>query len=137
LPETGFTELFTRYAKTMVQVGDAPADMPDGLSFRFDLQPLTPPDQSGATFRLIWQGEPLAGHPVSVLVPGDAKRIVISGPDGHVQIDDPGSDTYLVNSVFMEPLDTGTEAVWHSHWASFYVETKTSQSQQIRNAAHK
>jgi len=100
--------------------------MPRQPPFRFDLFPVT-----ATSFRLSWNFQPLANHPVSILSEDGSKQIVRTDAKGMIVT--PATDgAILINSVYMEERPTETGVPWHSHWASFYLPDK---SQIAKNAA--
>ena len=135
LPPAGFSEMFTRYAKAIVHVGDRLANLPDHPTFRLDLTPLGGPRPNA--FRLTWEGAPLGNYPVSILTKAGPRQRVFTDAGGQLTLTNPLNAPFLVSAVLMEPLENDPKAVWHSHWASFYVGPSSSQSQQAKNEAHR
>lgn len=128
LPISGFTEIFSRSAKTLLRVGDASgADEPGGLPLEFVLEadPYDLDPEAPLAARLLWEEEPWANARV------DAAR---RRPDG--QVDSwilhtdaagrfalpTGRGAWMLGAVRMteptleEVADTG--ALWHSVWGS-------------------
>jgi hypothetical protein len=128
LPETGFHESYTRFAKSLVAVGDgAGADRPAGMETEFVAlaNPYTDDLSAGMPVQLLYQGKPRMNVQVEVFS---------RAPDGTVEdlfyrTDTEGKATipvvagheYLFDAVVMRPLPgtfaEGT-AVWESLWAS-------------------
>jgi hypothetical protein len=135
LPPAGFTEQFTRYAKALIHVGEPVAALPDHPTFRLDLTPLTGPRPH--VFRLTWEGAVLGNHPVSILTEAGPRQRLFTDAQGRLTLTAPPNVAFLVSAVLMEPLEDDPEAVWHSHWASFYVGPKSIHTQQAKNEAHK
>ncbi len=129
LPETGFAEVFSRYAKTLVSVGDGAGD-DQRTGLETEIVVLDNP----------YVSDPADGIRVQVFY-GDALRtdtqveLFDRGPDGAVALtlhrtDDAGIATlpvaaghdYLVSAVVLrEPdaaLAASSGAVWESLWAS-------------------
>ncbi|MGB1254838.1 MAG: DUF4198 domain-containing protein [Thiolinea sp.] len=132
LPETGFTEIYRRYAKTLVKSGSGKgADKPVGLPL--ELVMLNNPYTDSAqplSVQLHWQNEPFRNAQINAFFrpdsEPDAEAILTpyhTDEEGKVTIPRPAnSGVMLLNAVHMvEPdaatmLDTG--AVWESLWAS-------------------
>lgn len=124
LPEIGFAERYTRYAKALVQSGPVlPDDRDEPLGLAFELVAAANPYAAGLErmeVNLLWQGEPVAGHQVTVFE-DDGKvvsRVALhTDRAGAVAIAlDPGV-TYLINSVYLVPVEQ-EPVVWQSYWAS-------------------
>ena len=122
LPETGFAERYTRYAKALVQVGPvAPGatDRSNGMPFEI-VAGANPYAEGQAVLpvTLLWQGAPLAHWQISVFRDnGDVTRTPVrTDAEGRVELP-LGSGRYLLNAVLMEPADDDP-VVWSSHWAS-------------------
>jgi uncharacterized GH25 family protein len=138
LPASGFVEAYYRYAKSLVQIGDAQGhDEKLGLRFEWVLE--ENPYKSNkhtVSARLYWQGKPKPETQVSVFKRSDdqVERIVLStDTEGYVSIPTEQDAEYLVNAVHMtEPSKEtlGTEktkdAVWESHWASVTFMAKSA-----------
>jgi len=80
LPETGFTEIYTRFAKTLIAVGDgAGADRAFGMETEFVAlsNPYTDDLSQGMTVQLFYQGLPRIDSQV---------ELFDKSPDGAVQI---------------------------------------------------
>ena len=144
LPETGFKEVYRRYTKSLVKVGDGKGDdQVLGLPFEWVIEsnPYTSKEEN-ITARLLWQGKPLANYYVSVFNkiyetkdPGSnvlqianpkikemIKTELHTNEDGRVEIPRANGGIFLINAVRMiEPNDETaqqTGAVWESLWAS-------------------
>ncbi len=128
LPETGFTEEYTRFAKALVQVG--PVDERDrdaSLGLRFELVAENNPYAPGAetvTVTLLRLGEPVAGRQIAVFrCMGEVTRsIVRTDARGQAAIPIVGGGVFLLNAVDIRPVEPdATEkdaVVWASDWAS-------------------
>jgi len=129
LPETDITESYTRFAKSLVQVGGGSGrDRAVGLPFELVARtsPYTSIGESDITVKLLWRGEPHADAQITVF----RKRAGCKTTRTTVQTDGkglatvPGDDggRLLVNAVHMkEPsqrVRETTDALWHSLWTS-------------------
>jgi len=135
LPELGFYESYTRYAKALVTRGStAGSDKQTGLMF--ELIALKNPyefknsdAENMLPVKLIWKGKPFANSQISVFEnTGDEVKST------HIRTNEAGianlpitqNASYLLNSVQMTAELPETGVVWKSHWASltFTVETQ-------------
>ena len=130
LPEKGFIEKFTRNARALIQVGpvvDGQGDAPTGMPF--ELVAMGNPYTPGLTeigVRLTWNGAPAAGVQVALfLTPpganppnGVQRTLFTTDAAGRVAVPLTRAGRYMLASVHIEPVDSGTEAVWQSHWAN-------------------
>jgi hypothetical protein len=123
LPQSGFTERYTRHAKGLVQVGPVrPEDADLLIGMRYEAVAETNPYADGArevVVRLYWEKQPLAGRRVTLFRDDGTVTLtkVETDADGRVRLPISPGAAYLVSSVVMVPVDDGT-AVWQSHWAS-------------------
>ena len=129
LPESGFAERYTRYAKALVQVGPVIASDTDAQSgMRFELvaedNPYSPKLQL-LRVSLIWQGAPVANHQISIFRnDGVVTRTTeMTDATGRASIPLSGDGEYLLNAVYLEPVDA-PPVVWESHWASMSFKLK-------------
>ncbi len=128
LPETGFTEEYSRFAKALVQVGpvtERDRDAPLGL--RFELVAETNPYAPGAetvTVTLLRRDEPVAGRQIAVFrCAGEVTRtLVTTDTRGQAAIAIAGGGVFLLNAVDIWPVEPDPAekdaAVWASDWAS-------------------
>lgn len=128
LPDSGFKELFSRNAKSLVGVAEGSgSDKPVGLPLEFVLNdnPYTGAPSNPLGARLLWQGEPLAGALVRILrrtPEGEAHAIEMrTDAEGKIALP-PGPGVFVLNSVHMTEPDAAlaeeTGAAWHSIWGS-------------------
>ena len=144
LPEKGFKEVYRRYPKSLVKVGNGIGDdQVLGLPFEWVIEtnPYTSTEEN-IKARLLWQGKPLANYYVSVFnkiyetKDLEAKSFQVSNPkikdmiktelrtdeEGRVEIPRADGGVFLINAVRMiEPNEDTTQqtgAVWESLWAS-------------------
>jgi uncharacterized GH25 family protein len=117
-------EIFSRCAKAIVSSSasaSSPAALKDqalGLRLELIAEKITP--GKPATFRLLYEGQPLEGALV-VAIPKDAplqKVTARSNKAGRVNITLPGGGVWLVKAVHMVPAPRETAAEWESLWAS-------------------
>lgn len=126
LPGSGFTEAYTRNAKSLIQVGPVgPGDVDRATGLRFEL--IARKNPYGAALArlpvtLLWLGEPAANTQISVFrkpVAGSVERsTVLTDADGNAEISLAGGGQFLLGAVHMEEVDEETGAVWLSTWAS-------------------
>lgn len=125
LPDSGFVEQYTRYAKALVAVGGGTgADLATGLEAEIVAlaNPYTDDMTGGLPVRVLYQGTPRPEAQVEVF----AKT-----PDGTVsvttqQTDEKGETivsvapghSYLLDAVVLRPAPDGRDYVWESLWAA-------------------
>lgn len=128
LPESGFIEAYTRYAKALVQVGPVRAqDQDQSLGLALELVALANPYAQGINalpVKLTWRGAPLARSQISIFRRGDEviRTTVVTDAQGGAEIPIIEKGEYLLNAVFMEPVTGGGDVAWQSHWASLTFE---------------
>lgn len=132
LPQTEFKEIYARFAKTLVQVGEPGigADQETGLTI--ELTALANPYglARGQTLpvRLTFNGKPLTNMPIKTFFGHgtDQLAFVRTDADGRAEIPDSGAGPYLLNSVLILPEDQNSDkalgSVWRSYWASLTFE---------------
>lgn len=136
LPETGFSEIFIRFPKALVKVGEGKGqDTRLGLPFEWlvETNPYTTKfddENSGVKLQLLWQGEPLADTHVNVFnkpnhfsKKAETKLTVLrTDTDGRVVVPAGDGGMFLINAVKMNEASPETTkesgAVWVSLWAS-------------------
>lgn len=130
LPEAGFTETYTRFAKTIL-VRDIPkkgiADRYSGMEVEFILEKtwLHKEARDSLPIRLFYQGRPLAGAKVTVFEKSPDSKIsrktYLSDKGGYVYVTPVSGYEYLIDHVTIRPIDPDKNpygAVWESLWAS-------------------
>jgi len=127
LPETGFAEGYTRFAKALVAVGEG-RGADKALGLRFELVALSNPytDAGPTEVQLLQEGAPAPDIQVAVFRrdgTGTVTREVMrTGADGRARIERRGAALVLVSAVTMveprEALAARKGVVWHSLWAS-------------------
>ncbi len=135
LPELGFYESYTRYAKALITRGStAGSDKQTGLLFELialknPYEFKTSNSENMLPIKLIWKGKPFANSKISVFEnTGDEVKST------HIKTNEVGianlpvttNASYLLNAVQITAELPATGVVWKSHWASltFKVEAK-------------
>lgn len=135
LPEANFEEVYRRFAKTYIKVGDGQgADQPVGMAL--ELVALDNPYEVGdVTFELLRDGAPEPGAQVAVwsrefgakdeagTVPKGERVLLRTDTSGKVSIPTVAGREYLASAVLIEApgdeqLAERPNAVWYSLWAS-------------------
>lgn len=134
LPVYGFGEGYTRFAKSLIAVGEgAGRDARTGMPFELvALQnPYTDYISNGLPVRLFWGANGISGIQIDIFRrPSDGsevvKTLVVTDETGLAFIPIIGGDIYMINAVHMiipsEDDIKRTGAVWHSLWASMTFE---------------
>lgn len=125
------TELFRRYAKSLVGVGDAAgADAPVGLYAELTAltNPYTDDLSGGFEVRLTEAGAPVADYQIEVfsLPDGGGDALIETyrtDADGRATFPVVPGAEYMVDSVLMRRPAAGADADWHSHWANLTFRT--------------
>jgi len=128
LPVLDFTELFKRFAKSLVKVGEGKGqDRLMGLPFEWVVldNPYTHPEKKKIAAQLFFEGKPFPESMVNVFIKRDDKvdQIKLETDEmGKVEIPVAGGGFFLINAVHMvEPspeIASLSKAVWMSLWAS-------------------
>jgi len=135
LPEKDFTETYIRFAKTILIRGtDAPglADRYSGMEVEFVAENDTPQndtphnkDTRPLSFRLFYQGKPLAGAKVTIFEKGSDGKIFTENhrtdAQARVYLKPKSGHEYLIDHVTIRPPLNGKNpmgAAWESLWAS-------------------
>lgn len=127
LPETGFKEMYSRYAKSLIAVGAGEgSDAPVGLITEIVAlnNPFTDDLTGGMTLQVLYEGAPRAQAQVEVFARGSDDTVTVTlhqtDEDGRVTIPVAPSTEYLVDAVLLRPVysDSLDEPVWESLWAS-------------------
>lgn len=141
LPASGFEEVYRRFAKTYLKIGDVSLD--DGgqdkpVGMALELVALANPYEAGRAdvpFQLLRDGEPEADAQVAVWsrvfgatdeagnVPEGERVLLRTDSDGRVVIPTVAGREYLASAVLIEEpgaeeLAERADAVWYSLWAS-------------------
>lgn len=128
LPDTGFTESYRRYAKTLIAVGDgAGADQAMGLRIEIVAlaNPYTDDLTTGLPLQVLRDGQPLPGAQVELFATSADGTVTqafhTTDPAGVALVPAQPGITYLADTVDIYALpndDPATGPVWHSDWAS-------------------
>lgn len=134
LPDSGFIERYSRYAKSSILIGPQDAavrggvnDRAVGMEVEFVLTGLSVSDGASQVLaiQLLYQGVPLPGAQVTLFTrtPEDEVTSISfpSGPDGMIEVIALPEHDYLLDHVTLRALDPQTDknkAVWESLWAS-------------------
>ncbi|UMA65282.1 DUF4198 domain-containing protein [Roseivivax marinus] len=129
LPENNVTEVYTRFTKALVGVGDgAGADAYRDMEIELvaETNPYTAELPGEMTVRLFYRGEPLADHRVTLFdrsASGDVTRgEATTDAEGRASFTVAPGHTYLADAVVVrEPEVTGPggkDAMWESLWAA-------------------
>jgi hypothetical protein len=128
LPLTGFRMACTRFAKTLVAVGDGiGADRAIGLEVEIValVNPYTDDLGNGIPVRVLYQGKPRKSMRVTLdmrFPDGSLRqRVGWTDVDGKLRLPAVPGAEYLVNAVVLRPLPgstTGVDPVWETLWAS-------------------
>lgn len=125
LPEKDVTESFTRYAKTLIRVGNGDgSDRAEGLPFELvaETNPYTNVPDDDMTVRLLLKGEPHADAQITVFrkfIGCEATRLTLhTDADGRARIPRKTGGRFLVNAVYMREPAPESDAAWESLWAS-------------------
>lgn len=131
LPNRNFSEVFIRYAKTLVdwktsEGQDAVSGMP------LEILALTNPYQDDTTdieIQVLWQGAAYKKGQLTIFRKSKdfstERTIAVLDTEGKARLPLAPGFSYLLNSVFMEPIPGKKKApVWRSHWASMTFETR-------------
>ncbi len=131
LPSENFSEVFVRYAKTLIDWKTSEGqDIASGMPF--EILALSNPYQDNATeieVQVLWQGSPYAKGQLTIFrksKDSSAERTaVVLDSEGKARLPLNAGFSYLLNSVLIEPIPGKKKApVWRSHWASMTFQTK-------------
>ena len=126
-PKVGLKEAYSRFAKTLISVGDTPTGRDVETGLKIELIALTHPGklQKGAPMpvRLLYEGRPLEGATVKVFVGVDTEFVhqIKTDQDGKVRIPDSGPGPYLLNAIHMTEPQSGKTKAEQAHWESFWA----------------
>lgn len=129
LPQTDFKEVYSRYAKSLIAVGEGLGrDRAFGLETEIVAlaNPYTEDVTDGLQVQILYQGTPRANAQVEIFERAADGTVLTTttrtGPDGIASIPVKPGRTYMLDAVLLrEPAkETGAEtgAVWESLWAN-------------------
>ena len=125
-------ELFTRCAKTLVQVGPASRDHHDRLlGFPLELVASTNPSLLAAgselAVTLVYRGQPVKGALITAIRRKDGQRMSVrSDAAGRARFVLPADGDWLIKTVHMTAAPANANAEWVSYWASLTFEVPTA-----------
>ncbi|WP_264213518.1 DUF4198 domain-containing protein [Leisingera thetidis] len=125
LPEAGFTEQYTRYAKSLVAIGEGSgSDRAAGLETEIVAlaNPYTDTLEQGFPVRVLYQGRPRPRAQVEVFSQAPDGTVTITtqltDAQGEAAISVTPGHRYLLDAVVLRPASGGAGYVWESHWAA-------------------
>lgn len=126
LPRDRIREIYTRCAKTLVNVGDGTTGQDRATGMPLELVAGDNPGNVAAgsemRFQLLWQGKPLPDTQVALFhrpEDGETTRTLTrTDANGHATFALPSPGPYLAASVHMTEAASDENADWQSHWAS-------------------
>jgi len=133
LPDVGFKEYYTRFAKSLIAAGDGVgADQSVGLRTEIVAlkNPYTDALAEGLPVRISYEGKPRSSAFVEVFSRGPSGAVEVetyrTDADGIAVLSMRSATEYLVDAVMIRPLESSnlaTEPVWESLWASLTFHT--------------
>jgi uncharacterized GH25 family protein len=128
LPDSGFSETYRRFVKSLVAVGAGEgADYAVGLRTEFVAlaNPYTDDVTAGFPVQVLFEGAPRVGAQIEVFAKNDAGEVVVTTMqtdiDGRAVVPVAPGVEYLLDAVVLLPLEPGDVAggpVWESLWAA-------------------
>ena len=119
-------EFFSRCSKSLVTVGKSSSDAGnyDPVGLRLELIPERSSSNDSASFRLLFEGKPLAGAQVTALYRDIVLPRLTARTDarGRVTLPLRQRGVWLVETVHMVAAPAGSKADWESLWASLTFE---------------
>ena len=125
LPEKGFTEVYTRYAKALIGVEDAQgADASTGMETEFVAltNPYSDDLSQGMKVLVLYQDEPRANTQIEVFERNQDGIVAITylqtDANGRAAIPVLAGHTYLLDAVVLRDAPAERDAVWETLWAA-------------------
>ncbi len=120
MPEVGISEIYSRNAKTLVQVGEGGFDHATGLPFELVVQGTPYDGDESVKVQLLWQGEAMGNYPINVFTKENSveQTRVFTNGSGMAVVVFPKGSRVLLNSVWIERLPEGSKHFYESWWAS-------------------
>ncbi len=134
LPPTGFSELYSRYVKSLLAVGGETTGADREIGMRTELvalaNPYALPFGEGVPVQLLYEGVPLPDKQISIFARSqrqgeedllETSKVRTDG-NGRAIIKVRPGKRYLLNSVHLIEVEGRGEVVWESFWASLTFE---------------
>ncbi len=124
LPDAGFKESYTRFAKSLIAVDDgAGQDRAVGLETEFvALQNPYTESTDTLPFLLLYQGKPRPHAQVEMFdrAPDDQVTVTLhrTDADGRVTLPVTPGHRYLLDAVVLRDMPSGADAAWETLWAA-------------------
>lgn len=125
LPDEGFSESYTRFAKALVAIGPGEgSDAPTGMETEFVAltNPYTDDLGAGMVVQLLYRGKPRIGAQVEVFDRPPEGDVTISlystNSDGMAWLPVESGHRYLFDAVVLREMPEGAPQVWESLWAA-------------------
>ncbi len=125
LPDSGFSEIYTRYAKALIAVGDGRGqDAATGMETEFIARanPYTDDTSGGLPVQLLYQNAPRSDAQVEIFdrAPDGTVAITLTRTDAHgwATIPVTSGHSYLIDAVVLREAPADESAVWQSLWAA-------------------
>lgn len=125
LPDKGFTETYTRHAKTLIGIGNSKgADAPTGMETEFVAltNPYTDDMTEGFAVQLLYQGSPRADAQIEVFSRNPKGIVAITlhrtNAQGRAVIPVLPGHRYLLDAVVLRRPAADGKAVWETLWAA-------------------
>ncbi|MGV6848304.1 MAG: DUF4198 domain-containing protein [Marinibacterium sp.] len=125
LPETGFSESYTRHVKALFNVGDgAGHDIPTGMETEFVAlaNPYTDDLSKGLPVQVFYQGTPRGEAQVEIFDRAADGTVTVTttrtDADGIATIPVASGHSYLLDAVVLRPAPESDDAVWETLWAA-------------------
>ncbi len=126
LPESGFSEIYSRGAKALVQVGKADAaDRDRAVGLPLELiageNPFADKTPTELPVQLLWRGQPIGDTQISIFRNNGTitRQIVRTDATGRAMIPLNGGGRFLLNAIHLQPVAASdAKDDWESHWAS-------------------
>ena len=124
-------ELYSRYAKSLIAVGDgAGEDFETGMETEIVAleNPYTGDMADGFDIRALYQGEPLSDVQVEVFTKASDGQVTITtvrtDADGQATVPVEPGHRYMLDTVYLRPLEVAeeTDPAWETLWANLTFE---------------
>lgn len=129
LPETGFTERYTRYVKTLIAIGSGlGTDAISGMETEFVAlkNPYVDDLREGLPVLLVYQGKPRANAQIEIFqktADNSVEHMTLrTDAEGKANITVKSGHQYLLDAVVLRPLPDGSSEVWETLWAGLSFE---------------